>query len=125
MSGTSTLKSFQSHVWNSLPVRRTVIGREVVDDFVSAAIQLWPVTELCQVGKDDAARLQVLYHLALDVKRILDVVYGDDRFNAYWKLGMNSMSLLILEVIDDWWVRRKDNRAKLILWRRKWTSSDE
>jgi hypothetical protein len=39
---------------------------------------------------------------------------------AYWTVGLRTLIPNAVEIIYDWWRRRKDNRAKIITWRRKW-----
>lgn len=120
MSGTSNLPQFQRYVWESLPVRREVIGREMVDDAVLVAVQHWPTESLSECDHNSKEELVLMSDLATDISRILTVVYGDDRYRAVWLLGLRSLIYQTLAVITDWWRRRKDNRAKMTTWRRKW-----
>lgn len=120
MSGTSTIQQFQRYVWGSLSHRREVIGREMVDDVVLVAIQLWPVEHLSQVDAKSQEQAVILAALSADVRRILEAIYGEDRFRGYRMLGLSTMVLSVISIMHDWWYRRKDNRAKMNTWRRKW-----
>jgi hypothetical protein len=120
MSGTSTIKQFQEYMWQSLPARRVAAGREVVDDVSILAIQFWPVEELCQAAPRSREEFVARADLRSDIYRLLVLVYGLERAEALRLLGLDSVVSHLLDNMCDWWRRRKDNRAKLIIWRRKW-----
>jgi hypothetical protein len=120
-NSTATLPQFQTYVWNMLPVRREAVGREIVDDIVLVAVQLWPSEALSQLEPGSSEEADELRRLAWSIRRILEFVYGSTRFNGYWLLGANSVVLIIIEVMRVWWRKRKDNRAKIGIWRRRWT----
>lgn len=120
MSGTSSLSQFQRYVWESLPIRREAVEREVIDDVVLVAVQLWPVEHLSHAGHDTPEERVVLGVLTNDIRRILSCVYGEERFKGYWIIGARMLTPQAVSVINQWWRRRKDNRAKINTWRRKW-----
>ena len=122
MSGTSTIRQFQDYMWNSLPVRRAAVGREVIDDVVLLAIQFWPVEELSQAAPRSKEEFVSLADLADDIRRVFVLVYGLERVEALLLLGLDKINPLVIDNLCDWWRRRKDNRAKLIIWRRRWRS---
>ena len=118
MSGTSSLPHFQRFVWESLPLRKEAVGQEIVYDAILLAIQFWPVEPLSQVeSKQEPVVLNVLCR---DIRRVLCVLYGEERLQGYWILGMHALAPEIVRVIHGWWKRRKDNQAKIVMWRRKW-----
>ena len=120
MSGTSNLPQFHRYVWECLPIRREAVGREVIDDVVLIAMQMWPVEPLSQVDGDTQEEVIALRAVCIDIRRMLSFVYGDERFEGYWIIGLHTLIPKVVDIINDWWRRRKDNRAKLITWRRKW-----
>lgn len=120
MGGTATVEELQRYVWELLPTRKLAIDREVAHDAVIVAVQCWPVELLSQVEAGSAECLRALNTLVNDIRRILSCVYGTDRFRAYWAVGLRTLIPNAVEIIYDWWRRRKDNRAKIITWRRKW-----
>lgn len=120
MSGTSSLPQFQRYVWECLPIRKEAVDREVIDDVVLVAIQCWPVEHLAQTQHGSQEELIVLSVVSADIRRILTFVYGEDRFRGYWLIGLRSLMPQVVSVINGWWQRRKDNRAKINTWRRKW-----
>lgn len=120
-NSTATLPQFQNYVWNLLPIRREAVGREMVDDIVLVAVQLWPTEALSQLDAGSTEEADELRRLAWSIRRILEFVYGSVRFNGYWLLGANSVVLMVIDIMRAWWRKRKDNRAKIGIWRRRWT----
>lgn len=119
-SATATLPQFQNYVWELLPIRREAVGRELVNDIVLAAVQFWPSDELSQAASGSQEEATEMRRVAWSVRRVVEFVYGQDRFQGYWLMGAKSVLSMILEIIRMWWRRRKDNRAKIAIWRRKW-----
>ena len=120
MSGTSNIPQFQRYVWESLPIRREAVGREAIDDVTLVVLQFWPVETLSQAGPDTQEEVIVLRGLVIDIRRVLSFVYGAERFEGFWLIGLHALIPRVIDVTNDWWRRRKDNRAKMNAWRRKW-----
>lgn len=122
MSSTATLSQFQRYVWESLPLRREAMDQEFVDDLVLIAVQQWPNDELSQASAGSEEEAELIRRLQWDIRRLLELTYGQERFNGYWILGARIVIPQAVEVIRKWWRRRKDNRAKIGIWRRRWVS---
>jgi hypothetical protein len=120
MSGTSTIQQFQRYVWECLPMRKEAVDREMIDDVVLAAIQFWPVEFIAQTQPGSQEEAIVLSVLSQDIRRVLRFVYGDERFQGYYRIGLRTLIPQSVTVINQWWQSRKDNRAKINTWRRKW-----
>lgn len=120
MSGTSTIQQFQRYVWECLPIRKEAVDREMIDDVVLAAVQFWPVEHLAQTQPGSQEEAIVLSVLSKDIRRVLQFVYGDERFQGYYLIGLRTLIPQSVNVINQWWQSRKDNRAKINTWRRKW-----
>ena len=118
---TATLPQFQNYVWELLPIRKEAVGRELVNDIVLAAVQFWPNVEVSEAATGSEAEATEMRRVAWSVRRVLEFVYGYDRFQGFWLMGAKSVLSMALEIIRMWWRRRKDNRAKITIWRRKWT----
>lgn len=97
------------------------MGREFIDDVVLVAVQLWPNDALSELENNSPEEQEELRRLAWSVRRMLEFTYGEDRFGGYWLLGARFLIPAVLEIARVWWRRRKDNRAKVAIWRRKWT----
>jgi hypothetical protein len=101
-------------------MHRSIVGREVVDDAVMIAVQQWPSDELSQAASKSPEEMVLMHRLAWDVRRMMELLYGAERFLSDWMIGLRFLIPQMLGVMRDWWRRRKDNRAKVITWRRKW-----
>lgn len=117
---TATLPQFQKYVWETVPLREAVVGRAVVDDLVMIAVQQWPVEALSDAPARSEQEAEAMHRLAWDVRRMMELLYGHEKFVTYWIVSLRSLVPHVLEVIRTWWRRRKDNRAKIVIWRRKW-----
>ena len=117
---TATIPQFQNYCWYQLPVRKQVLGQEVVFDCIVAAIQFWPVEELSQAEAGSDEETSAMHGLYKDINRILTLIWGDERFAAFNSLGLDHFMPHLLFVMLHWWRRRKENRARIIVWRRKW-----
>jgi hypothetical protein len=121
---TATLKQFSRYCWSILPIRREVVGQEMVQDCIILVVQFWPAEELSQMDAASLEEANTLYALEKDVLRSLAFIYGEDRYEGYMRLGLRQVLKAIIEITRHWWRRRKPNRAKINVWRRKWVSDD-
>ena len=122
---TATIPAFSKYCWDLLPVRREAVDKESICDCILVAIQHWPVEKLSQAQPMTIDEADCLADVAMDVHRVLSCVYGEERWEGYRVIGIDCLLPELLVVMCQWWRRRKDNRAKIILWRRKWVPYDE
>lgn len=120
----STLKQFQEYVWESLPPHRLRAGREVVDDLVALAIQEWPADVLSQAEPGSEEEKAALHGLLVSMKRQAELLYGQVKFAGLWLIALQILLPIIINKILEWWNGRKDNRRRLLMWRRKWRTDD-
>ena len=122
---TATVPLFCKYIWQQMPVRREAVDQESIFDCVLVAIQHWPVEKLSQAEPMTIEEADCLADVAMDVHRVLSCVYGEERWEGYRIIGIDVLLPELLAVMCHWWRRRKDNRGKIILWRRKWVPNDE
>lgn len=120
----STLNQFQQYVWDNLPPRRSVAGREVVADLVALAIQEWPADLLSQADPGSKEEREAVRSLLVSMKRQAEFMYGQKKFAGLWVIALQILIPIIVRVIMDWWRKRKDNRRRLLMWRRKWRADN-
>lgn len=115
-----TFAAFQQFVWDRLPMRRHLCGRERVNDIVSVVVQEWPevVMENCQSG--DTAEIVATSELVKSTKRHLALMYGDREFGFLWVFILNIVAGQVIAIIIAWWRRNHRNHAKLTSWRKEW-----
>lgn len=117
---TTTLLQFQDYIWAGLPFQRSMAGREVVRDVVSAAVQEWPdeLLSSAKAGSDEETAL--IQKLTEDVRRHLQLVYGDEKFGSLWIIALQLLLPIIINQMLMWWRRRKEHKGRVRIWRRKW-----
>ena len=122
---TATLPLFAKYVWSQLPIRKLVVGEEIIDDIVILAVQHFPVSEMSQVEPKSPEEASLLRELCKIIDMNLVFIYGDINHEAYWRLGLEAMIGHVVYLVQYWWRRSKRNRGNLILWRRKWMADED
>lgn len=122
---TRTLVQFQEWIWSELPVRKNVAGKEAVFDAVAVLVQEWPDDCLSDSKDGDDAELAALQIVYRSCKRHMAFTYGEQKFASIWVPALQILLPLIVDLILKWWRRRKEHRARLRMWRRKWVNGTE
>lgn len=117
-----TLPLMQEYVWDRLPMRKYMAGREPVFDAVVVVIQEWPDEILVHTKSGDTGEVVAIKELTKSVKRHLTLTYGEKKFGSVWIIALQILLPLIIDLILKWWRRRKEHQGWLRLWRRKWVS---
>lgn len=116
-----SLLQFQREVWEGLPKRKHLAGKEKVFDIVSVVVQEWPFTEAdAEPSANKAELLKTTRRLTKSVKRHLQLLYGDTEFRSVWVVFLQIVVAEIIRYVLAWWLRDKRNRRRVTLWRRKW-----
>ncbi len=108
-----------------MPIRKLVVGEEMVDDIVILAVQFYPVSEMSQVDKNSPEEASLLRELCKIIDMNLVFIYGESNHEAYSRLGLEAMIGHVVYAVNHWWRRSKRNRGNLILWRRKWMADED
>lgn len=122
---TRTLEQLQEWVWSELPVRKNVAGKEAVCDAVSAAVHEWPDEELSSSPAGGEREMAAMLGLSKSVRRHMALVYGEKQFGSMWVIALQILLPLIVDLVLKWWRRRKEHRARIRVWRRKWVNGSE
>jgi hypothetical protein len=120
MHNSATFKKFSAFVWQRMPVRKIVLGKEAVADIVMIAVQMWPVERLSQAEHASEEEADALRVLCEDIMRIMQFVWGEERYRAFTLLGIETCIPHVIDIIAEWWRGQKTRRGKLNNWRRKW-----
>ncbi len=119
MKKSVTLRNYMGHVWKNMPIRKMVIGQEMVDDIALLCVQFWPDEEMAQCDDSSSEEVKTLVKLSAKILRNLEFLYGE-YYDGYGHLGLQRSVLSVINITCDWWRRSPRNRANLIIWRRKW-----
>jgi hypothetical protein len=106
-----------------------MVGKEAVYDAVSVAVQEWPSQRLEAFsrnaeGESSAEESAALKDLEGDIKRQMDLVYGDRKFGAVWIIALQLILPIVIRFIYDWWRKRKENKDRLLAWQSKLVGDD-
>lgn len=118
-----TLADFKQHIWEELPpVRRMLVGREVVDDLVEIAVHQWESQMLIHCT-DDAQRKTVTSNILRSVRRGYQAISGKDpqEYGLVWAVLLQAVASLVVQLILQWWLDRRMNRVRLEVWRTEMT----
>jgi len=116
----SKFTKFQNQIWEALPARKHMAGKERIFDVVSIAVQEWPEEELANFKKGGPKAVRVAIRLNKAVKRQMHLLYGEQDFASLWALALNVLVSAVIRLILDWWLTDEKNRRTLRTWRRKW-----
>ena len=107
-------------VWRHLGLRRLIVGRAVVDDFVELTIQSWE-PENFNYCKDDVQRGVVCESVLRSVKRGYQVVSGKEahEYGIFWAIVLQAVASLVVQLILRWWLESRMNRVRLLVWQQE------
>jgi len=123
-SQSATLQQFSQYCWAMLPIRKEVVGQEIVNDCVILIVQFWPGECLSQYDPGSPEEVLCLENMKRSVLRVCHFAWGDERFEGYKRLGLPVIVSALIEITRIWWRKRKTNRAKIVVWRRRWVSGE-
>jgi len=118
-----TLSGLQDTIWQRLPLRKRIVGREVVNDLVQLAVESWPV-DLMNHAADDTERAVVCLEIERSVKRLYMACSTTDAITVgiLWTFVLQALVSMIVERILAWWLERRANRALLVAWKHELTT---
>lgn len=114
-----TLRNYMRHVWKTMPIRKMVMGQEMIDDIAMLCVQFWPDDELRQCDDGTTEEVQALVRLSKKILMNLEFLWGE-HYEGYRHLGLQRSVLGVINITCDWWRRSPRNRTNIIVWRRKW-----
>jgi hypothetical protein len=117
----ATYAKFQQQVWDALPLRKLLAGRERVNDCLAILVQEWPDDQFAQSdAADRKAEGIVVRGLMQSVKRHLHLAYGEKEFGFIWTIILQALIWEIIKLILQWWREKKDNRVAMLQWQKQW-----
>jgi len=106
-----------------------MVGKEAVFDAVSVAVQEWPSQKFeafsnGERGESSDEEVAALKELESNIKRQMDLVYGDRKCGSVWIIALQFILPIIIRLIYDWWRKRKENKDRLSAWQSKLVGDD-
>lgn len=117
-----TVADLKLWVWRNVGVRRHLVGRKVIDDFVELAVQHWESENLTHC-KDSDQRQVVLDSVLGSVRRGYQVVSDKEpqEYGFFWALVLQAVASIVVQLILRWWLESRMNRVRMLVWRQELT----
>jgi len=116
------LDDLKEHVWKRLPMRKYMVGRQLVDDLTTLAIENWE-SEYLGHTTDEEGREIVAMSIASRVKRAHQWQSGRDpqEYGMFWALVLGAVVSSVVQVLVKWWFERQVNRVLMAGWQQELT----
>lgn len=118
-----TQSQLREQLWCELPlVRKSIVGRERVDDIITIAIEQSPIEFCRHISRGSIEQDVVLAAWGQSVKRGYCLIYGEEaQFGPLFWLVVGPIVQIILQKLLDWWFASRSHRILLEGWRRELT----
>lgn len=113
-------RKFQEEIWQQLPLRKFLAGKERVFDCISVVVQEWPDEQFALATGDPKAEATAIRDLMKSSKRHLHLAYGDREFGFIWATILSALLYELIIILIEWWRKRKENRMALLHWQDQW-----
>lgn len=120
MKSDPSYRTFQEEIWQQLPLRKFLAGKERVFDCISVVVQEWPDEQFALATGDPKAEATAIRDLMKSSKRHLHLAYGDREFGFIWATILSALLYELIIILIEWWRNRKENRMALLHWQDQW-----
>lgn len=116
------LDDVKEHVWRRLPMRKYMVGRAVVNDLTTLAIENWEPEYLGHATTEEGREI-VAMSIAAKVKRAHQVFSGKEaqEYGIFWTLVLGALVNAVVQVLVKWWMERQVNRVLMAGWQQELT----
>jgi hypothetical protein len=118
----SEYRQFQEYIWQQLPLRKLLAGKERVFDCISVVVQEWPDEQFALATGDQKLEATAVRDLMKSSKRHLHLAYGDREFGFIWATILSALLYELIVITIEWWRKRKENRMAILSWQDHWRS---
>ena len=119
-----TLADLQEQCWASLPpLRKRIVGRETVNDFVTLAVENWE-GEYLNACQDNQQRGVYTHALLGHMKRLHQAAspYEAQEYGFIWAFLLQAVASAVIQYIVKWGLDRRANRVLLAGWKAEMTA---
>ena len=119
-----TLAELRDNVWVSLPpLRKRIVGRDAVDDFVTLAVQNWE-GEYLAACQDNQQRSAYVHSLLGHIKRLHQAAspYEPQEYGFIWAFLLQAIAVSAIQYLVKWWLERHVNRVLMAGWKQEMTA---
>jgi hypothetical protein len=118
-----TLADLQAECWAALPpIRKRLVGRDTVNDFVALAVENW-AGEYLGACQDNQQRDVYVHALLNHVKRGHQLATGREpaEYGFIWAFLLQAVAAAVIQWLVTWWLDRRANRALMTVWQHELT----
>ena len=118
-----TVDELKHDVWSQLPVRKMVVGKRRVHNWVDLAIENWQAEEF-GAAPEGYQRDLVVQGVVQSIRR-MDEVMADEEPKQYgflWLLLLSGLVSLVVQLILKWWLKDEQNRSAMAQWQKEMTA---
>ena len=118
-----TLDELKQEIWSQLPVRKLVVGRRRVHNWVELAIENWQEEEF-GAAPEGYQRELVVQGVVQSIRR-MDEVMSDEEPKQYgflWMLLLSGLVSLVVQLLLKWWFQDDQNKAAMRQWKTEMTA---
>lgn len=109
-------------VWSQLPVRKLVVGRKRVNNWVDLAVENWEPSQFA-AAPEGYQRDLVIESVVASIRR-MDEVMSDEEPKQYgfiWLLLLSGLVSLVVQIILKWWFQGEANQEAMAAWKKEMT----
>jgi hypothetical protein len=119
-----TQQELRGQLWRELPVlRRSLVGREKVDDIITIAIEQCPLEFFQHISQGSNEQGVVLAAWGQSVNRGYRLLYGEEaQFGPLFWILISPLIQYLLKRLLEWWFESRANRVKMAGWQKELTS---
>lgn len=115
------IDDLQELVWDRMPARKYVAGREFIYDLTLAAIQEWPAEKMLHIQSGTSAEVLQMNELKASLKRHITLTHGhEQRYGFIWTLVLSAVISELVRVLLNWWWNNRKNREHMAEWQKRW-----
>lgn len=115
----TTLTQFRNEIWDALPAKKHMAGKEKIFDVISILIQDWPDKEFAESKRSQAKAIRTALRLNGTVKRQMHLMYGEQEFGTLWLLALNILVSTVIRLVLEWWLKKRENRELMAKWQQR------
>lgn len=113
-----TLDDLKDHAWAAMPpLRKRLVGRRTVNDFVQLAVENWSGDYLAACAGNHERQVYASALLG-QLKRCHQPISGREpqEYGFIWVLILQSVASAVIQWLIRWWLDRRANRALILVW---------
>lgn len=110
-------------VWQQLPMRKVMIGRQRVRSLTDLAIENWEPQNFAAAAGSETQQELVVRSVVNSIRRMDEVMAEEDtkQYGFIWMLLLSGLVSLIVQLILKWWSAEEKNRVLMAGWQKEMT----